>query len=145
MRLSRRAGWALGGGALLLAVGATVALFHFHQSPVASGPAGWPVLPRKVTVEVLNATRSAGMARVATAQLRRARLDVVYFGNADNALGRHDRTEVLVRRGDTIGVGRVLETLGPAAVIDAPDSTRLVDLTVLLGTDYLRAHAPPHP
>lgn len=96
-------------------------------------------LPRKVTVEVLNSGGNVGAARLGMLALRRARLDVVSFGNADSAQSGRIRNQVLVRRGDTTGVGRVIEALGTADVIDAPDSTRLVDLTVLLGKEFASA------
>ena len=96
-------------------------------------------LPRKVTVEVLNAGGSIGAARVGTLLLRRARLDVVYFGNADSAQSGRVRNQVLIRRGDTTGVGRVIEALGTAEVVEAPDPARLVDLTVLLGKEFATA------
>jgi hypothetical protein len=146
MRLTARPAWLLGGsGALLLAAGGTWALVHPRPSASANRPALHAVLPRPVTVEVLNSTRAAGVARVGRALLRRAGLDVVYFGNPDRPLGNREHNEVLVRRGDTTGVGRVLEALGQATVIDAPDSARLVDLTILLGADFLRAHPAPRP
>jgi len=103
------------------------------NSPVMSD------LPRKVTVEVLNSGGNVGAARLGMLILRRARLDVVSFGNADSAQSGRLRNQVLVRRGDTTGVGRVIEALGAAEVIDAPDSTRLVDLTVLLGKEFASA------
>lgn len=96
-------------------------------------------LPRKVTVEVLNSGGNVGAARLGMLVLRRARLDVVSFGNADSAQSGRIRNQVLIRRGDTTGVGRVIEALGNAEVIDAPDSTRLVDLTVLLGKEFAPA------
>jgi hypothetical protein len=68
--------------------------------------------------------------------LRRAGLDVVSLANADSALSGRLRNQVLIRRHDTTGVGRVVEALGDAEVIEAADSTRLVDLTVLLGKRF---------
>lgn len=107
---------------------------------VANGNLSVPAdLPRKVTVEVLNSGGNIGAARAGTLLLRRARLDVVYFGNADSARSGRLRNQVLVRRGDTTGVGRVIEALGSAEVIEAPDPARLVDLTVLLGKEFATA------
>lgn len=96
----------------------------------------WSALPKRVTVEVLNSGKVPGAGRAGTLLLRRAGLDVVYFGNADAKLADRERNQVLVRGGDTSGVGRVVEALGDAEVIDAPDRTRLVDLTVLLGKKF---------
>lgn len=95
---------------------------------------GWPPLPRRVTVQVRNAGGHDGGARAATLQLRTGGLDVVLFDDAPPALRDPSRRShrILVRRGDTLGVGRVIEVLGPAEVEDAPDASVLVDLTVLV-------------
>ncbi len=97
----------------------------------------WPPLPRRVTVEVLNASRVDGLARDATLRLRRTGLDVVIFDNAATAdvdtVRRSHR--IFVRRGDTLGVGRVIEAIGTAEVVAVPDASRLVDLSVLLARD----------
>jgi len=99
----------------------------------ASAPA-WPPLPRRVTVQVRNAGGHDGGARAATLQLRAGGLDVVLFDDAPPALRDPVRRvhRILVRRGDTLGVGRIIAVLGPAEVEDAPDASVLVDLTVLV-------------
>lgn len=146
MRVTARPAWLLGGGgALLLAAGLAWALLHAHQTSAASRLPMRAELPRRVTVEVLNSTKVPGIARVATMLLRRAGLDVVHFGNSDSALGGRDHIEVLVRRGDTTGVGRVIEALGQAVVIDAPDRARVVDLTILIGAEHVQANPVPRP
>jgi hypothetical protein len=94
-------------------------------------------LPRPVTVEVWNGGGVPGAARDAALRLRRGGLDVVHWENApaahrDTAFGP---VRVLVRGGDTLGTGRVAEVLGATEVIDAPDPTRLVDLTVVVRRD----------
>ena len=101
----------------------------------ASDPAH-PDESRRVVVEVLNPGTQVGAARAATLRLRQAGLDVVYFGNVtDTALARRDRNLIYVRRGDTAGVGRAIQALGDAEVVDRADATRLVDLTVVLGPE----------
>jgi hypothetical protein len=120
----------------------TLAACHWRTPKGATASGDQPTkpdLPRKVTVEVLNSGGNVGAARVGMLVLRHARLDVVYFGNADSAQSGHARNQVLVRRGDTTGVGRVIEALGTAEIIDAPDAARLVDLTVLLGKEFAPA------
>src|SRR5438874_682256 len=52
-----------------------------------------------LTVEVLNASGRAGEARVGTRLLRRAGIDVVYFGNATDDVSGLDSTRIIVRRG----------------------------------------------
>ena len=145
MRLTARPRWLLGSGVLLLAAGLTWALLHAYQTAAASRLPTRAELPRRVTVEVLNSTKVPGIARVGMLALRHAGLDVVYFGNADSALSGRQQSQVLVRRGDTTGVGRVIEALGQAVVIDAPDRARVVDLTILIGADYVLAKPATRP
>lgn len=99
-----------------------------------------PSPERRVTVEVLNGTRRAGVARAATRMLRRQGLDVVFFGNADEAA---DSTRVIVRRGDP-GRGReVRQALGAGQIVVEPDSLRRVDVSVILGADFRARDAGP--
>jgi len=87
----------------------------------------------RVVVEVLNASPAAGLARLVTRRLRDAGLDVVYFGS--DTLQTLDSTQVLVRRGAVASGERVRSALGAGRVRSAPDSSRLVDVTVRLGRD----------
>lgn len=91
----------------------------------------------RVTVEVLNASGVAGLARTATLALREAGLDVVFYGTADTSV---DSTQVLVRRGPSGAGERVARALGGGQVRVAGDTLRRVDVTVLLGPDW---RAPP--
>ena len=97
----------------------------------------WAPLSQRVVVEVINSGKVPGAGRAGMLLLRRAGLDVVSLSNADSALSGRLRNQILIRRRDTTGVGRIVEALGDAEVIEAADSTRLVDLTVLLGTRFL--------
>jgi hypothetical protein len=100
-----------------------------------------PAPDRRITVEVLNGTRRPGVARVATRMLRRQGLDVVFFGNAEEAA---DSTQVIVRRGDP-GRGRdVRQALGVGRIMVVPDSLRRVDVSVVLGQDF-RPRGEMHP
>ena len=94
----------------------------------------------RLQVEVLNTTDAVGQARAATRRLRDAGLDVVYFGgDAGPVL---DSTLILVRRG-TSGTGtRVRRALGVGGVRVQADSTRLVDVTVRLGRDFVAGRNP---
>lgn len=104
----------------------------------------WSSLPRRVTVQVRNAGGHDGGARAATVQLRAGGLDVVLFDDAPPALRDPARRthRILVRRSDTLGVGRIIEVLGPAEVEDAPDASVLVDLTVLVARPAPRDSLP---
>ena len=95
--------------------------------PGADGP--------RVTVEVLNASGTPGLAKVSTRLLRRAGIDVVAYGNAPEALGKLDSTRIVVRRGTEAVGQRVRRALGRGRVVVQLDSARLLDATVLLGAD----------
>ena len=92
-----------------------------------------------LTAEVINTTGKSGLARTGTRLLRASGIDVVsYFASTDKAL---DSTQIVVRRG-TAAVGeRVRSVLRLGRVVVQPDSTRLVDVSVLLGADF--AARPP--
>lgn len=120
----------------LLVAGATLAASCKEREPP-------PVLAAeegsRIVVEVLNASSLRGLARIGTRVLREAGLDVVYFGNADSAV---DSTRILVRRGSDDAGRRVARVLGVGVVERRPDSLLLVDVTVLLGSDW---RPPPDP
>ncbi|MEX0856475.1 MAG: LytR C-terminal domain-containing protein [Gemmatimonadota bacterium] len=97
-------------------------------------PAYLPGPEDRIRVEVLNAGGIPGMAGLAKDHLRDRGFDVVYFGNAATfdrevsvVLGRIDKEE---------SAAGVAEALGIAEVRSEPDPTRLVDVTVLLGSDW---------
>ncbi len=97
-----------------------------HAIPGDRGPA--------ITVEVLNANGRAGDARIGTQRLRRAGIDVVYFGNAvENGL---DSTRIIVRRGAEKVGQRVRAALGQGRIAVQLDSAKLLDVSVLLGLDF---------
>ena len=89
-----------------------------------------------ITVEVLNANGRAGDARLGTRLLRRAGIDVVYFGNAPLPDAALDSTRIIVRRGGTDLGERVRSALGNGRVEVELDSSRLLDVSVLLGADF---------
>ena len=89
---------------------------------------------RAITVEVLNANGRAGDARVATRLLRHDGIDVVYFGNA--GAETLDSTRILVRRGSQEVGEKVRKALGRGHVEVQLDSTKLLDVSVLLGADF---------
>jgi len=98
-----------------------------HLYPVPGGD-------DQVEVEVLNGTATAGLARVGTRALRRQGIDVVFFGTADTTA---DSTRLIIRRGSREPADRVRKLLGTGKVELLPDSTRRVDLTVILGKDWV--------
>jgi hypothetical protein len=106
-----------------------------HDAPESSLPI--PGEDITIVVEVLNGTRVDGLARAVTGQLRRAGIDVVYFGSA--AESNLDSTVILVRRGDSLAAMPVRDVLGGGRIVVEPDSSLLLDLTVILGGDLASA------
>ena len=91
-----------------------------------------PSADRRITVEVLNGSGRPGLARVATRALRQQGLDVVYLGNGPTV----DSTSVIVRRGDEQAGKRVQRALEIGRLKMSRDTTRHVDVSVMLGPDY---------
>jgi hypothetical protein len=83
-------------------------------------------------VEVLNGTGADGLARTVTVRLRRAGLDVVFYGTSDE---RADSTLILVRGADPDAGHAVRDALGVGRVVTRPDAHLLLDVTVVLGED----------
>ena len=96
----------------------------------------------RIKVEVLNASGQRGLARRATFALRDAGFDVVRFANDPE---RRDSTLVLVRSGNEDWANLVARALGGARVEARPDSSRYLDVTVLLGADWRPPSKPFHP
>lgn len=100
-----------------------------------------------ITVEVLNANGRLGDARVGTRVLRDAGIDVVYFGNApaNDGGGTLDSTRIIVRRGAQQVGERVRAVLGQGRVEIQLDSSKLLDVSVLLGADFSPSRLNFHP
>lgn len=93
----------------------------------------------RIRVEVMNAAGTRGLARRATAMLRDAGFDVVGSGNWTERL---DSNLVLVRGRDTTWASVAARVLGGARVESRPDSSRYLDLTIVLGAAW---RPPPEP
>jgi hypothetical protein len=96
----------------------------------------------RVRVEVLNATTTPRLAQAATHLLRDRGFDVVAIGNHSM---RRDSTLVLARTGHVDWARLVGAVLGSSAVESRPDTSRYVDVSVLLGADWTRPTQPFHP
>jgi LytR cell envelope-related transcriptional attenuator len=130
-----------GGIAVLLISGVLVTRLALRGStgdPLPVPDASTPDAIR-IKVEVLNATDVRGLARRATLFLRDRGFDVLYMGTASETL---DSTVVLDRSGHPELAKRVADALGGARVESRPDSSRYLDVTVLLGRSW-RAPAEP--
>jgi hypothetical protein len=87
----------------------------------------------RIRVQVLNTTGAHGLARRATRLLRDRGFDVVEMGNATPAL---DTTVVLDRSGHLAWAAAAAKVLHPATARTERDSSRYLDVTVLLGRTW---------
>ena len=99
-----------------------------HRPPAFQGPGS------RVKVEVLNGSGISGMAWDATLALRDRGFDVVFYGNAGTF--SEDPSVVSDRVGMLETARYAAMALGITKVESAPDSTRLVDVSVRLGPDW---------
>jgi hypothetical protein len=138
----------LAGAALAVIAGAGIAfaLVRKHPTPVRSTAIGRLVAKEvtappntRVRVEIINATKTRGLARRATRLLRDRGFDVVTYGNSDRA---QDSTLVLDRSNHIEWARLVGQALGGARVEARPDTSRYVDVTVVLGVAW---RPPPQP
>jgi hypothetical protein len=95
----------------------------------------------RIKVEVLNATRTRGLARKATVYLRDRGFDVVGSGNVTE-----QRTTTLVYdRSAHPEWARLVGRAMNAPVVERSDSSRYLDVTVLVGGDWRPPPLPFHP
>jgi hypothetical protein len=87
----------------------------------------------RIRVEILNATATPRLALSATRLLRDRGFDVVSIGNSPT---RRDSTLVIDRTTHPEWARLVASVLGRAAVEARADTSRYVDVTVLLGADW---------
>jgi hypothetical protein len=109
---------------------------------LAEAPRG--IAPRdvRVRVEVINTTRTRGLGRRAMFALRDAGFDVVRL--TTDTLQR-DSTLVLDRSAHPEWAQLVTRALGAGRVESRPDSSRYLDVSVLLGADWRPPAKPFHP
>jgi hypothetical protein len=137
--------WIVLAGAALIACGAAAKLY-LRSGPRrrASNAAVGRVVPAgaRIKVEVLNATDTKGLARRAMLVLRDAGFDVVFFGNSTE---RADTTRILDRSGHADWAALAARAMGRARVEPQPDSSRFLDLTVLVGRNWTPPLEPLYP
>ena len=105
--------------------------------PDASAPQG-----ERVRVQVLNATTVRGLARRATIHLRDRGFDVVETGTTSE---QRDSTLVLDRSNHPEWARRVADAMGGARVETRPDTSRYLDVTVLIGRSWRAPTEPFYP
>ncbi|MBA3560540.1 MAG: LytR C-terminal domain-containing protein [Gemmatimonadaceae bacterium] len=96
----------------------------------------------RIKVEVLNASTVRGLARRATMHLRDRGFDVVAVGTSRD---RRDSTLVLDRSGHPDWATLVGNAMGGAEVELRPDSSRYLDITVLIGASWRPPAEPFYP
>ena len=143
--MSRR--WIVAGVAVLMAIGAGgVALSRSNtsSSPVPAPTRAGVVAPEsvRVRVQVLNGTRVRGLARRATTLLRERGFDVVETGTSSK---QTDTTLVLDLSGHPEWAKRVASLFPPARVQTRPDSSRYLDVAVVLGATWRAPAETLHP
>jgi hypothetical protein len=94
---------------------------------------------QRVRVQILNATKTRGLARRATLFLRDRGFDVVETGTIATP---HDTSIVYDLSGHPDWANRVARAFSPAKVVARKDSSRYLDIAVVLGTTW-RAPAEP--
>ena len=95
----------------------------------------------RIKVEVLNGTRTKGLARRATQYLRDRGFDVV--GSGTNIEPR--ATTVVYNRSSHPEWARLVARALNATAVNQPDSSRYLDVTVILGADWRPPPLPFHP
>ena len=95
----------------------------------------------RIKVEVLNATKTKGLARRATLYLRDRGFDVVGSGNVTEQRA----TTIVYDRSSHPDWARLVARAMHAPVATRSDSSRYLDVTVLLGADWRPPPLPFHP
>jgi hypothetical protein len=95
----------------------------------------------RIKVEVLNGTRTRGLARRATLYLRGRGFDVVGSGTDSEPRA----TTVVYDRSSHPEWARLVARALNAPVVSKPDSSRYLDVTVILGANWRPPPLPFHP
>lgn len=89
-----------------------------------------------IRVEVLNGCGREGVALQLAQTLREEGLDVVNIGNARNF--KYRKTLILNRSGEKELTRKIARVIGCGELQDSIEKKALVDVTVIIGRDYLR-------
>ena len=125
---------------VVLALSLVFGLGRGSGSAATTAAAGAQRAGNGARIEVLNATGTPGLARLATHALRIEGFDVVYFGNAGGE--RADSSVVIDRVGDVERARAVAVAAGIESVRSMPDSTLYLDVSVILGRDWQPREVP---
>ena len=129
--------------AAVLALSVTATTLAARRGPNSDRVSGPRVAPAaRVRVQVVNTTAVRGLGRRAMLHLRDQGFDVVELGTSS---ATRDTTLVLDRSGHPDWARRVAAALGGAAVSSQPDSSRYLDITVLIGRTWRPPAKPFYP
>jgi len=143
--------WHLLVGVVALVVVAAGAVFFQQRRtrPSASGAAGLLRVTEvrapegvRIRVQVLNATKTRGLARRATMLLRDRGFDVVENGTLPQ---QRDTTLVLDLSGHPEWAARIAQIFAPATVTARADSSRYLDIAVVIGSTWRPPAQPFYP
>jgi hypothetical protein len=131
---------------LLIVLSASAVVMHARRvpTPLFAALAEQPRAPEgvRVRVQVLNTTETRGLARRATRLLRDRGFDVVDIGTVGPTI---DTTVVLDLSGHPAWAEAAAKVMAPARVRARPDSSRYLDVTVLIGRTWRPPTEPLHP
>ena len=112
------------------------------QAPPAAPPDARAPSGVRIKVEVLNASATRGLARRAMLHLRDRGFDVLDMRNASERL---DSSVVLDRSGHPEWARLAAAAMGGARVESRPDTSRYLDLTILVGASWRPPAQPFYP
>ena len=131
---------------LLIVLSASAVVIHARRAPtpLLAALAERPRAPEgvRVRVQVLNTTKTRGLARRATRLLRDRGFDVVDVGNVEPTI---DTTIVLDLSGHPDWAAAAAKVMAPARTRARRDSSRYLDVTVLIGRTWRPPAEPLYP
>jgi hypothetical protein len=139
-------------GVLVVIVGAAAGFVIWQRKSPSGSKAGAGNLLRvaevrapdgaRIRVQVLNATKTRGLARRATMLLRDRGFDVVENGTLSQL---RDTTLVLDLSGHPDWANRMAQIFAPAIVTARADSSRYLDIAVVIGGTWRPPSQPFYP
>jgi len=129
---------------IVLSAGAVVMHARRGPSPLLAALDDTPRAPEgvRIRVQILNTTGTRGLARRATRLLRDRGFDVVEIGNVAPTI---DTTVVLDLSGHPAWADAAAKVMAPARTKVRADSSRYLDITVLIGSTWRPPAEPLYP
>ena len=128
---------ATGSALLVVVLSASAVVAHARRAPtpLLAALAEAPRAPAgaRIRVQVLNTTKTKGLARRATRLLRDRGFDVVEIGSVGPTI---DTTVVLDLSGHPAWADAAAKVMAPARTRVRADSSRYLDITVLIGSTW---------